>query len=59
MGRLTDTLTKMYEAWELSSEPQAEHDAAGDDPNADGSSGSTSGAAPATTSDSPMSSSGA
>ena len=59
MGRLTETLTKMYEAWELSSEPQAEHDAAADDPNADGSSGSTSGAAPATTSDSPTSSSGA
>jgi len=58
MGRLTETLTKMYEAWELSSEPQG-HDAAGDDPNADGSSGSTSGAAPATTSDSPMRSSGA
>jgi len=58
MGRLTDTLTKMYEAWELSSEPQAEHDAAEDDPNADGSSGSTSGAAPATTSDSLTSSSG-
>ena len=58
MGRLTDTLTKMYEAWELSSEPQG-HDAAEDDPNADGSSGSTSGAAPVTTSDSPTSSSGA
>ena len=59
MGRLTDTLTKMYEAWELSSEPQGHDAAAADDPNADGSSGSTSGAAPATTSDSLTSSSGA
>jgi len=59
MGRLTETLTKMYEAWELSSEPQSPDAAAADDPNADGSSGSTSGAAPATTSDSLTTSSGA
>jgi len=59
MGRLTDTLTKMYEAWELSSEPQPQDAAAEDDPNAAGSSGSTSGAVPATTSDSPTRSSGA